>query len=207
MSHDIWYPLEFIALVVFYLWLCPILLVLFLIRVNLLVFYRKCTMVVRCNIGVASTFQLEWAEICHQIFVLSWSICVQAREWYDNCVYFIESLSSPSNLDNVSLLVCILCQLFSREPLIPITSAAPNQIEKALVDFHRQSMSKLANVEGKLQLLIIILPDVKGSYGECYVSSNWVLRFGIIFLNLCSCRKNKAYMWNRIGYSLSVLSA
>ncbi|OIW05841.1 hypothetical protein TanjilG_23627 [Lupinus angustifolius] len=57
--------------------------------------------------------------------------------------------------------------VFAREPLIPIISAQPSQIEKALVDVHKQSVSKLANMkqEGKLKLLIIILPDVKGSYG------------------------------------------
>ncbi|KAJ1385501.1 Ribonuclease H-like superfamily [Sesbania bispinosa] len=58
--------------------------------------------------------------------------------------------------------------LFNRDPLIPITSGYPNQIETALMNVHKQSMSKLANLKqgGPIQLLIIILPDVKGSYGK-----------------------------------------
>ncbi|KAJ1397794.1 Ribonuclease H-like superfamily [Sesbania bispinosa] len=58
--------------------------------------------------------------------------------------------------------------LFNRDPLIPITPGYPNQIETALMNVHKQSMSKLANLKqgGPIQLLIIILPDVKGSYGK-----------------------------------------
>ncbi|RVW54413.1 Protein argonaute MEL1 [Vitis vinifera] len=59
--------------------------------------------------------------------------------------------------------------VFNPNPLLPIQSAHPNQIEKALVDVHKQSMAKLASMgqNGKqLQLLIIILPDVTGSYGK-----------------------------------------
>ncbi|XP_061375182.1 protein argonaute 5 [Gastrolobium bilobum] len=56
---------------------------------------------------------------------------------------------------------------FNREPIIPITSAHPSQIDRALVDFHKQCMKKLASMkDGKLQLLIIVLPDIKGSYGK-----------------------------------------
>ncbi|KAF1897375.1 hypothetical protein Lal_00035079 [Lupinus albus] len=58
--------------------------------------------------------------------------------------------------------------VFAPEPLVPIISAQPSQIERVLADVHKQSVSKLANMklDGKLQLLIIILPDVKGSYGR-----------------------------------------
>ncbi|CAL0304042.1 unnamed protein product [Lupinus luteus] len=58
--------------------------------------------------------------------------------------------------------------VFAPEPLVPIISAQPSQIDRVLVDVHKQSVNKLANmkVEGRLQLLIIILPDVKGSYGR-----------------------------------------
>uniref|UniRef100_A0A5B6ZD42 Protein argonaute 5 n=1 Tax=Davidia involucrata TaxID=16924 RepID=A0A5B6ZD42_DAVIN len=51
---------------------------------------------------------------------------------------------------------------FSSMPLLPIHSANPGHIEKALFNIHTQSVQK-----GKqIQLLIIILPDVSGSYGR-----------------------------------------
>ncbi|CAL8999746.1 unnamed protein product [Prunus brigantina] len=57
---------------------------------------------------------------------------------------------------------------FHAEPLLPIVSANPRQIEKVLKDIHRESTQRLEEIghKGKhLQLLIIILPDVTGSYG------------------------------------------
>ncbi|TKY67133.1 argonaute 5 [Spatholobus suberectus] len=57
---------------------------------------------------------------------------------------------------------------FNPEPLLPTTPGQPSQIENALVNVQKQCMTKLAKVEGRpsLQLLLIILPDVKGSYGK-----------------------------------------
>ncbi|CAA3027822.1 argonaute 5 [Olea europaea subsp. europaea] len=58
---------------------------------------------------------------------------------------------------------------FNPRPLVSIRSADPHQIEKALFDLHTDSSTRLASLKltGKqLQLLIVILPDVKGSYGE-----------------------------------------
>nr|POE96118.1 protein argonaute 5 [Quercus suber] len=57
---------------------------------------------------------------------------------------------------------------FNLDPLIPIHSAHPGQIDMALMDIHKQCAAKLKEIEpGKqLQLLIIILPDVTGSYGQ-----------------------------------------
>ncbi|XP_028756822.1 protein argonaute 5-like isoform X2 [Neltuma alba] len=49
--------------------------------------------------------------------------------------------------------------VFNRTPLLPIRSAHPGQIEGLLRDVYKQS-------NGKLQLLIIILPDIKGSYAK-----------------------------------------
>ena len=56
--------------------------------------------------------------------------------------------------------------------LLPITTVQASQIESALVNVHKQCVTKLASmkVQGRLQLLIIILPDVKGSYGVCMSS-------------------------------------
>ncbi|KAM1040513.1 hypothetical protein TB2_029352 [Malus domestica] len=57
---------------------------------------------------------------------------------------------------------------FHPQPLIPHQSAHPGQIERVLRDIHKMSRKKLeeSGHKGKpLQLLIIILPDVPGSYG------------------------------------------
>ncbi|XP_031281738.1 protein argonaute 5-like isoform X1 [Pistacia vera] len=57
---------------------------------------------------------------------------------------------------------------FNPNPVIPIHSASPNQIEKALRNIHGHSTAEIARSwqQGKqLQLLIIILPDATGSYG------------------------------------------
>ncbi|XP_057483744.1 protein argonaute MEL1-like [Actinidia eriantha] len=54
---------------------------------------------------------------------------------------------------------------FNSAPILPILPAHPANIEKALSDIHTQSSSRTG--PGKLlQLLIIILPDVSGSYGR-----------------------------------------
>ncbi|KAK9175701.1 hypothetical protein WN944_027708 [Citrus x changshan-huyou] len=52
--------------------------------------------------------------------------------------------------------------VFNRRPVIPISSYNPYQIEKALVDVH----NKTTQPGKQLELLIIILPDVRGSYGR-----------------------------------------
>jgi eukaryotic translation initiation factor 2C len=60
-------------------------------------------------------------------------------------------------------------QVFNPNPLVPIRSAHSNQVEMALRDIHKQCVPKFTEIghAGKqLQLLIIILPDFTGSYGE-----------------------------------------
>ncbi|CAN6692256.1 unnamed protein product [Malus baccata var. baccata] len=57
---------------------------------------------------------------------------------------------------------------FHPQPLIAHQSAHPGQIERVLRDIHKTSSKKLDEIghKGKpLQLLIVILPDVTGSYG------------------------------------------
>ncbi|PSR89903.1 Protein argonaute like [Actinidia chinensis var. chinensis] len=54
---------------------------------------------------------------------------------------------------------------FNSAPILPILPAHPANIEKALSDIHVQSSARTG--PGKqLQMLIIILPDVSGSYGR-----------------------------------------
>lgn len=56
---------------------------------------------------------------------------------------------------------CHCFQECNRQPLVPIRSVRPGPIEKALFDFEAE-----LNKTGKhLQLLIVILPDMTGSYG------------------------------------------
>uniref|UniRef100_A0A804QJ33 Piwi domain-containing protein n=1 Tax=Zea mays TaxID=4577 RepID=A0A804QJ33_MAIZE len=58
-------------------------------------------------------------------------------------------------------------------PFIEVRSAAPNHIENALRDVHKRATQMLAQqaVGNQLQLLIVILPEVSGSYGEDSASS------------------------------------
>nr|XP_010914964.1 protein argonaute PNH1 [Elaeis guineensis] len=62
-----------------------------------------------------------------------------------------------------------MCQIsgmeFNREPVIPIYSARPEQVEKALKHVYNAAMNKLKGKE--LELLLAILPDNNGSlYGD-----------------------------------------
>ncbi|TVU44010.1 hypothetical protein EJB05_03434, partial [Eragrostis curvula] len=51
-------------------------------------------------------------------------------------------------------------------PFVEFKSASPNHMEKALIDVHRRASEMLAKqgIGNPLQLLIVILPDDKGSY-------------------------------------------
>jgi hypothetical protein len=66
---------------------------------------------------------------------------------------YIELLSSLQNVNP--------------RPFVEVKSAAPNHIENALRDVHRRAtqMAAQQGTGSQLQLLIVILPDVSGSYG------------------------------------------
>ncbi|KAL8214340.1 hypothetical protein R6Q57_003789 [Mikania cordata] len=57
---------------------------------------------------------------------------------------------------------------FKTPPTIPMYTAQPINIENALVDIHNRCKAQLARAPpgSHLQLLVVILPDVKGSYGR-----------------------------------------
>ncbi|XP_023519443.1 protein argonaute 5 [Cucurbita pepo subsp. pepo] len=55
---------------------------------------------------------------------------------------------------------------FAPAPLFPIRAAHPNQIDTTLRGIHKDSVNILGPKGKSLQLLIIILPDVTGSYGK-----------------------------------------
>lgn len=55
----------------------------------------------------------------------------------------------------------ILSQEFSHDPVIPVYSARPDEVKKALKYVHSSVLDKLGGKE--LELLIAILPDNNGS--------------------------------------------
>ncbi|KAI3886395.1 hypothetical protein MKW92_039717, partial [Papaver armeniacum] len=80
----------------------------------------------------------------------------------DNAKYFFEQLVKMCQSKGVDI--------DPTRPLIPMRSgrSGPGQIERALVDLHKEATSKLQTMAGQgnqLQLLLIILPDQTGSYG------------------------------------------
>ncbi|MED6155463.1 argonaute 5 [Stylosanthes scabra] len=77
---------------------------------------------------------------------------------------------------------------FNPEPLIPITTSQPNAIERALVELH----NKCAQKRQQLQLLIVILPDTKGSYGT--IKRKCETELGIV--SQC-CLPNNAYQMKK----------
>ncbi|KAI7725480.1 hypothetical protein M8C21_008032 [Ambrosia artemisiifolia] len=65
-----------------------------------------------------------------------------------------------------------MCQnkgiVFNPQPVIPIYTAPPHNIEKALVDVQSQCTARLARAAAgsHLELLFVILPETKGTYGR-----------------------------------------
>ncbi|XP_022883562.1 protein argonaute 5-like isoform X2 [Olea europaea var. sylvestris] len=84
------------------------------------------------------------------------------------CINF----SQRSNIDlnrfcnELISMCCSKGMEFNPRPLVPFRSAHPGQIEKALIDIHTRSTTTLKQTGKQLQLLIVILPDVSGSYGK-----------------------------------------
>ena len=60
-----------------------------------------------------------------------------------------------------------MLQEFNNEPVIPIYSARPDQVVKALKHVYNIALNRLKGKE--LELLLVILPDNNGPlYGECH---------------------------------------
>ncbi|KAL6270621.1 hypothetical protein ACE6H2_027532 [Prunus campanulata] len=85
-----------------------------------------------------------------------WAFVNFSRLGQDFTFPFCEDLVNVCNSKGVD---------FRARPLFPIESASPGQIEEVLKDIHRKSTQRLGHKGKHLQLLIIILPDVTGSYG------------------------------------------
>ncbi|XP_042492138.1 protein argonaute PNH1-like [Macadamia integrifolia] len=87
---------------------------------------------------------------------------------YWACINFSRSIQE-STVRTFCQELAQMCQVsgmeFNREPVIPIHSARPDQVEKALRYVYNTSLNKLKGKE--LELLIAILPDNNGSlYGD-----------------------------------------
>ncbi|KAK6141978.1 hypothetical protein DH2020_020765 [Rehmannia glutinosa] len=85
------------------------------------------------------------------------------------CTTFSRNLDANRFCSELISMCCSKGMEFNPSPLVPTRLAHSGQIEKALSDIHAESSKKLEsmNLTGKqLQLLIIILPDISGSYGK-----------------------------------------
>ncbi|XP_004488421.1 protein argonaute PNH1-like isoform X2 [Cicer arietinum] len=87
---------------------------------------------------------------------------------YWACINFSRSVQESTACGFCQQLVQ-MCQIsgmeFSKEPVIPVYSARPDQVKKALKYVHTAALNKLDGKE--LELLIAILPDNNGSlYGD-----------------------------------------
>ncbi|KAL5724067.1 Protein argonaute mel1 [Ranunculus cassubicifolius] len=77
-------------------------------------------------------------------------------------------------------------------PIVPLSQARPEHIEKTLVNLHNQ-------VQGRLQLLIVILPDFTGQYGK--IKRICETELGII----SQCCQPKQVVKNNMQYKENVM--
>lgn len=93
-------------------------------------------------------------SLCHGLLKI-WLPCVPVKEWYS----FFPLGASPFlfGLEHSFNMACHQ-QAFHQTPMVPIRAARADQLERTLFDLHSQ-------VQGQIQLLIIILPDFSGTYG------------------------------------------
>ncbi|KAL0534162.1 hypothetical protein IC582_028446 [Cucumis melo] len=88
---------------------------------------------------------------------------------YWGCVNFSSRLDPglPSEFCHQLVSMCnSKGMVFNPTPLFPVRTAHANQIDGALRDIHSHSLKSLGPQGKSLQLLIIILPDISGSYGK-----------------------------------------
>lgn len=88
---------------------------------------------------------------------------------YWGCVNFSSRLDPglPSEFCHQLVSMCnSKGMVFNPTPLFPVHTAHANQIDGVLRDIHSRSVKSLGAQGKSLQLLIIILPDVSGSYGK-----------------------------------------
>nr|GLL33985.1 protein argonaute 5 isoform X2 [Ipomoea trifida] len=91
-----------------------------------------------------------------------------ARVEFWTCVNFSRCHDPERFCDELLSMCCSKGMAFNPDPLVPICSAHPSRIDKTLIDIHNECTARIASMKpgGSLQLLIVILPDVSGSYGK-----------------------------------------
>ncbi|KAJ4977626.1 hypothetical protein NE237_008406 [Protea cynaroides] len=122
----------------------------------------------------------------------------QVRFW--TCVNFSSKLHP-----NIEAQFCLelvgMCRSkgmdISQTPVLNMMRGRADQIERILTDVYNQCTQKLSALQGKLQLLIVILPDYSGSYGK--IKRVCETQLGIVS-QCCQPRQvqklNKQYMEN-----------
>lgn len=81
------------------------------------------------------------------------------------CINFSRNMNVGQFCADLIDMCCSKGMECNRQPLVPIRSVRPGPIEKALFDFEAETSARLNKTGKHLQLLIVILPDVTGSYG------------------------------------------
>ncbi|XP_019150469.1 PREDICTED: protein argonaute 5 isoform X2 [Ipomoea nil] len=91
-----------------------------------------------------------------------------ARVEFWTCVNFSRCNDPDRFCGELLEMCCTKGMDFNPSAVVRIRSANPRQIEKTLIEIHNECTAKIANMKpgGSLQLLIVILPDVSGSYGK-----------------------------------------
>ncbi|CAI9104926.1 OLC1v1003718C1 [Oldenlandia corymbosa var. corymbosa] len=83
------------------------------------------------------------------------------------CVSFSRNVDANRFFRELIAMCSSKGMVFQSQPLIPAQTVTNGQIEKALIDIHDKCIAKLRNSNTgskQLQLLLIVLPDHKGSY-------------------------------------------
>ncbi|KAK1426252.1 hypothetical protein QVD17_14922 [Tagetes erecta] len=91
--------------------------------------------------------------------VENWAIVNFSRQRVDAVRQFCDGLVRMCNDKGI---------VFKSNPVIPMCTAQPHNIERTLGDIHSRCQAQLARDSpgSQLQLLFVILPEVKGSYGK-----------------------------------------
>nr|GMD24125.1 eukaryotic translation initiation factor 2C [Ipomoea batatas] len=91
-----------------------------------------------------------------------------ARVEFWACVNFSRCRDPDRFCGELLEMCCSKGMDFNPTPLVPIHSFHPSKIGKTLIDIHKDCTARISSMKksGNLQLLIIILPDVSGSYGK-----------------------------------------
>ncbi|GAB2292537.1 argonaute 1 [Dionaea muscipula] len=86
------------------------------------------------------------------------------------CINFSRNVKDPQAHTfcvELAQMCCISGMVFNSEPVIPVISARPDQVEKVLKMRYHDAVTKLRPQQKELDLLIVILPDINGSlYGD-----------------------------------------